>query len=93
MISLEAHMPCSVDPEFMGFKPLEDSRELPKDVLMKGRRLHFKEAEEISHKFLSDLTANRRQHYHDKKEFRETMMMGAAFLIVTCFVDWYVCTV
>lgn len=79
------------DPEFNGFKPIPDDRSLNKQFLLDGIDKYFKEAEDIGHKFISDLIGERRMYYEDNREFSSTIRYGVVFVICTCMIDWYIC--
>jgi hypothetical protein len=61
--------------------------------LMKARRDFYEEGSDVGAQFMRDYTGSRNTYYNDKAENRQTLRRGAAFFVVTCLLDWLVCSI
>lgn len=61
--------------------------------LLKARRDFYEGGTEVGLQYLRDYVGNRNEYYNTKAENRLTMQKGAAFFVVTCLLDWLVCSI
>lgn len=80
---------CWSDEKFTGIKPLADDHVIPIEDIIKSRAEYFEEGGEVAKQFVEHLTGDRRMHYHDSKDFRETAQKGFAFWMGCIVLDSY----
>jgi hypothetical protein len=60
--------------------------------VLHSRASYFKTGEEIGNHLMNRYRGETVQLYEDKKEHRFNVRYGTVFLIATCLLDWYVCS-
>lgn len=80
---------CWSDKAFTGFKPLPDDHTVSIPDIISSRIEYFEDGAEIGKLFSEAITSDRRLHYNEKKENRDTVRKGIAFLIGCMVLDSY----
>jgi hypothetical protein len=75
------------DPNYKGFNALPDSVRVPLPDLLPSRAQYFEQGLAVGHTFVQDLMAERRLHYFDRSEMRESVRNGAVFIAVVSVLD------
>ena len=74
---------------FSGFQPLDDDHVMPMQDVIKTRCTYFKEGNEVSSELIKSYIADRKEHYNEKADNRETLQNGVIFFIITVVADMY----
>ena len=80
---------CWADRQFTGIKPLADDHSFSVKEIISSREEYFEEGVEVGKLFSEAVAADRRVHYHDSKENRDTARKGVAFLVSCILLDAY----
>jgi len=80
---------CWADRAYTGYKPLADDHSISTEELIGSRVEYFEEGVEVGRLFSEAVAADRRVHYNDTKENRDTMKKGFAFWISCIVLDAY----
>lgn len=80
-----------LDPNYSGFKPLDDDFELSIQEIVNGRQRFFQEGGRVGKEFLTHMKATIEELEENKRENKQTLKRGFVFFIITCFADYFVC--
>jgi hypothetical protein len=72
---------------------LDDATVAGVDDICVARLQYFEEGNSIGKQFMDSYIAERRVKMHESEETRQNIRLGFFFLVATCFVDWYLCTI
>lgn len=65
---------------------------MPMEDLVVGRNKYFKEGKQVGKEFLTHLKNTIEEKEESKRETKQTFKRGFIFLVITCFADYFVCT-
>lgn len=77
----------SVDSEYKGFRPVEESLVSQNRDIIASRRLFFPEALGISKQFVTHYVGTRRAFYNSKRELHKNYRYGAWFTLACAVLD------
>jgi hypothetical protein len=77
----------------VGFQELDDSSERQAEDIYTARLKYFDEGNSIGKELVDAYVVDRRVYYNEKDEMRSNLRLGAVFFVVTCLLDWYICTI
>jgi len=80
---------CWADRTYTGIKPFADDHSFSTEELISSREEYFEEGVEVGKLFSEAVAADRRVHYNDSKENRDTARKGVAFWIACIILDAY----
>jgi hypothetical protein len=60
--------------------------------IIQSQQLYYPNHKNISVDFFNDYITNRNEHYHEKKDNNDMLKKGVVFVIVTCLLDWFICS-
>jgi hypothetical protein len=78
---------CWNDPAFRGFVALPDETLMPVSELIESRTKYFKEASQLSSKFMADYLGKKRAKIVEGKERRENIVKGIFFFFGVVIAD------
>jgi hypothetical protein len=79
-----------LDPNYKGFKPIDDDFELPVETILSGRLQFFKEGNHVGKEFLQYVKTIIEEKEETRRENRQTLKRGAIFFVITCVADYLV---
>lgn len=82
-----------IDKNYSTFQDLDDTKVAGVDDICVARKQYFEEGSSIGKQFLDSYIAERRLKMNESEETRQNIRLGFFFLVATCFVDWYLCTI
>ena len=78
---------------YKGFHALPHDFSISTDRLFESQRLYYNpEGKQISLQFIRDYLHLRQDYYNNKKDNRDTLKKGVVFVIMTCLIDWFICS-
>jgi len=75
------------DPNYKGFNALPDTTRASLPELLSSRAQYFEQGLAVGHAFVQDIMADRRLHYFDRGEMRESVRHGAVFIACVSVLD------
>lgn len=75
------------DPSYKGFNALPDTTRASLPELLSSRAQYFEQGLAVGHAFVQDIMADRRLHYFDRGEMRESVRNGAVFIACVSVLD------
>lgn len=82
-----------IDKNYSSFQDLTDDQEIGVNDILASRVTYFHEGNSIGKHFIESYIAQRRVKVNDKEETRQNIRLGGIFFLLTCLVDWYLCTI
>jgi hypothetical protein len=82
-----------IDKNYSNFQDLDDTKIANVDDISVARLKYFEEGNSIGKQFLDSYIAERRVNMNESDETRQNFRLGFFFLLATCIVDWYLCTI
>jgi len=82
----------SANSNYKGFHSLSNDLYISIDDIIQSQQLYYPNHKNISVDFFNDYITNRNEHYHEKKDNNDMLKKGVAFVIVTCLLDWFICS-